>query len=212
MAGDKNTLRRELRARLRTMTPEIRAAASERLCARLSALLPAPAGRLVAGYLPLPTEPDLGRFYRHVLAGGGRLAVPLLTGPTHMTFRLLPAGAMDDGGTAGDTAANPILRPGPHGLREPDPAQCPVAAPEEIDLVLVPGLGFTPGGVRLGRGAGYYDRWLAEAPAGLLTVGVAFECQLTPDLPSEPHDWQMDYIVTENGWTAGASAHVEPPA
>lgn len=207
MQDDKIALRRELRRRLQSLTPTTRAAASEQLCAHLVARFPDFAGRLVAGFLPLPSEPDLGGFYRHVHAAGGRIAVPFITGPHHMEFRVPPADVWRDDATLGAQASPSALRSGPHGLREPDPAVCPMAAAP--DLALVPGLGFAPGGARLGRGAGYYDRWLAGLPAAPRTIGVTFACQLLPHLPMESHDWRVDCIVTEHGWTPGAG---ETPA
>jgi 5-formyltetrahydrofolate cyclo-ligase len=207
MPLEKSTLRRDLRARLRAMSPDDRTAASARICAHLSPWTAAPAGRLVAGFLPLPSEPDPGGFYRSLEAGGGRLAFPLITGPDRLEFRLLPPGGLDDGDPA--TAG---LRPGPHGLREPDPSRCPLAAPGDIGLVLVPGLGFARGGARLGRGAGYYDRWLASLPPGIPSIGVAFALQIVHDLPCQPHDWRVDHIVTDAGWIPGARGLPRPPA
>ena len=65
-----------------------------------------------------------------------------------------------------------------------------------IDVALVPGLAFTQAGVRLGYGAGYYDRWFEKHPhTG--RVGIAFEQQLLPELPSAAHDVPMHRIVTE---------------
>lgn len=69
---------------------------------------------------------------------------------------------------------------------------CPVIAP---DIVLVPGLGFSERGERLGRGKGYYDKELKENSA--LKVGIAFEMQIEESLPVDPHDVLMDFIVTE---------------
>ena len=205
MPDEKSTLRRHLRARLRTLSPEHRAAASAQLCDHLSAW-PAPdAGRLLATFLPLPSEPDPRGFGRAGETRGGRLACPLITGPDRLEFRVLPRGTLDHDGPA---AAS--LRAGPHRLREPDPARCPLAAPGDISLVLVPGLGFAQGGARLGRGAGYYDRWLASLPPGIPTIGVAFALQVVPDVPCQPHDWRVDHIVTEAGWTPGARGL--PPA
>jgi 5-formyltetrahydrofolate cyclo-ligase len=104
-----------------------------------------------------------------------------------------------------------VLRPGPHGLREPDPAVCPAVPPSAIDLVLVPGLGFAPGGARLGRGAGYYDRWLATLPDGARTIGVAFAGQVLPVVPCDAHDWRVDHILTDDGWVPGARGMLSPP-
>jgi 5-formyltetrahydrofolate cyclo-ligase len=55
---------------------------------------------------------------------------------------------------------------------------------------------FSRGGLRLGRGGGHYDATLALAP-GAFRVGLAFDLQLRPDLPAEPHDLALDAIVTE---------------
>lgn len=67
-------------------------------------------------------------------------------------------------------------------------------------LVLVPAVGFDPQGVRLGRGAGFYDRALADLRTSgtIYAVGLAFECQVVPALPSDAWDERVDGIVTEN--------------
>jgi 5-formyltetrahydrofolate cyclo-ligase len=59
----------------------------------------------------------------------------------------------------------------------------------------VPLVGFTASGERLGQGGGHYDRWLAEHP-GRLTIGLAWDAQLCPALPSEPHDEPLDAVIT----------------
>lgn len=66
-------------------------------------------------------------------------------------------------------------------------------------LVLVPAVGFDPHGVRLGRGAGFYDRALADLRkcGTVYAVGLAFECQVVPALPADPWDERVDGIVTE---------------
>lgn len=69
--------------------------------------------------------------------------------------------------------------------------------PAEVDVVLVPGVGFTPDGRRLGRGAGYYDRFLAGIEAD--TVGVTTTDRILDDLPWEPHDVRVRYLATEQG-------------
>jgi 5-formyltetrahydrofolate cyclo-ligase len=87
---------------------------------------------------------------------------------------------------------------GAFGISEPL-SHLPAVHPEEIDIFLCPGLGFTPGGVRLGRGKGFYDRALAAARAGSVRVGVTFASQILPELPTEPHDLLMQYLATANG-------------
>ena len=67
-----------------------------------------------------------------------------------------------------------------------------------LDLALVPGIGFTLDGGRLGRGKGYYDRLLAEVP--VMKCGVAFECQIADEFPLESHDVQLNCILTPTRW------------
>jgi len=73
-------------------------------------------------------------------------------------------------------------------------------APAEPDVVLVPCVGFTASGHRLGYGGGYFDRWLAAHP-GVTSVGVAWAFARLDDaeLAPEPHDQRLTLIVTEDG-------------
>ena len=90
---------------------------------------------------------------------------------------------------------------GPFGIREPA-SHSPVRAIEDIDVFLVPGVAFTRDGRRLGRGAGYYDSTLALRNPKAQTIGVAFECSVVSELPTEPHDVRVDFLATERGVTA----------
>ncbi len=65
--------------------------------------------------------------------------------------------------------------------------------PTEIDLFVVPGVAFTPSGHRLGRGKGFYDRYLHRSSAP--KIGICYPHQLIPSLPTEPHDILMDQVV-----------------
>ena len=85
-------------------------------------------------------------------------------------------------------------------IREPDPHQCRELALEAIDLAIIPGLAFSElSGIRLGRGAGYYDRMLSEDRFHALATGVCFENQLQTALPTETHDMPMQVILTPQG-------------
>lgn len=66
-----------------------------------------------------------------------------------------------------------------------------------FDIIFCPGVVFDRKGHRLGYGEGYYDRFL-EAAEGAVRVGLCFSAQLVDELPAEPHDVRMDYIITEN--------------
>lgn len=71
--------------------------------------------------------------------------------------------------------------------------------PSWPDLVLVPGLAFTPAGERLGQGGGWYDRFLPRLRADAVSMGVCFREQVVESLPVEPHDARLDLVVADDG-------------
>jgi 5-formyltetrahydrofolate cyclo-ligase len=70
--------------------------------------------------------------------------------------------------------------------------------PAGVDLVIVPGIAFDREGNRIGHGAGYYDKLLAEVNSSTTLVGLAYDCQMVDRIPSEPHDVRMHYVITES--------------
>ncbi len=93
------------------------------------------------------------------------------------------------------------LEPGRWDIPEPPLARRDeperTIAPVELDLVLVPGVAFSPQGDRLGNGAGYYDRLLPRTRDDCLHIGIGFECQLFADIPMDPHDRRLHGVATE---------------
>ncbi|HHW02390.1 MAG TPA: 5-formyltetrahydrofolate cyclo-ligase [Thermoanaerobacterales bacterium] len=89
------------------------------------------------------------------------------------------------------------LSPGTFGILEPEGEEG--IPPEEIDLVVVPGVAFDRRGNRIGYGAGFYDGFLPKLGPGVKKVAVAFEMQMAESLPAEEHDIKIDMIITENG-------------
>jgi 5-formyltetrahydrofolate cyclo-ligase len=89
------------------------------------------------------------------------------------------------------------------GIREPvEGLPVPMA---DIDLVVVPGLGFDEQGNRLGRGRGFYDRFLSHADFPGVACALAFEEQVVESIPVGPHDVGVDMLVTDQ--RCGASEH-----
>jgi 5-formyltetrahydrofolate cyclo-ligase len=86
---------------------------------------------------------------------------------------------------------------GRYGIREPGP-DCGEHPLNLLDLILVPGLAFDLRGRRLGRGAGHYDRLLTGVRG--TTCGIAFDEQISGELPVEPHDVFIDCILTPTRW------------
>ncbi|CAN5795918.1 hypothetical protein BH20ACT4_BH20ACT4_14390 [soil metagenome] len=69
--------------------------------------------------------------------------------------------------------------------------------PQVLDVVVVPGLAFTPDGRRLGQGGGHYDRLIARLGPHCLAIGVCYAEQLLEELPTEAHDRTVDVVVTD---------------
>lgn len=74
-----------------------------------------------------------------------------------------------------------------------------VVRPEELDLVMVPGVAFDRRGARMGHGFGYYDKLLARVRPGVPRIALAFDCQFFEEIPTQEHDVFMHGIVTESG-------------
>lgn len=176
MRPDKAMLRELCRDRLRRLPLEVRVSESTAIVAQLAPLV---ARGLVAAFAPLPEEVILWPLLESV-AVGGRLALPRVAGE-HLTLHRV--------------AHLDALRTGPMRLREPS-ADAPMVAPGEVDVFLVPGLAFTRGGLRLGRGRGYYDRLLAEARPDVPRLGLCYSCQIVDEVPVEPHDVPCSAVVS----------------
>lgn len=164
------------------MSPEERASASLAICRLLDGLPELRGVKTVLGYISDGSECDLGELYESLLRRGVTLAFPVTAS----------GGRMDAFVPAGE------LIPGRFSIPEPDPALSRFLPPEEIGAVLVPCAGFDADGNRLGRGGGYYDRYLSRCPqaAAVLT---AFEAQRLEHVPREAHDLAFSLTVTEKG-------------
>jgi 5-formyltetrahydrofolate cyclo-ligase len=174
----KASLRTQARQALAALSPEARAAASAEICRQIAKLPEWAAARTVALYAAQPSEPDLSP----LLASPGKAACfPRVSGDTLEFHRC-------------DSKA--VFRPGPWNLLEPGPDQ-PAVPPAEIDLLCIPGLAFTLTGGRLGRGGGFYDRFLARVHPRAVKLGICFHAQLLPALPLEIHDHEVDLVITE---------------
>lgn len=185
-AGSKGALRAAMRQRLLALTAGQRGEQALKAGGALREQDLWRRAESVLCYAALSDELDLSALVGEALATGKRLAFPAFD-PASDAYR---AWFIQD--PARD------LAPGKFGIPEPA-AHCRRApAVERVDLILVPGLAFTPAGWRLGRGKGFYDRLLA-AVAGA-RCGVAFEFQVVRQLPAEPHDVRVDFVLTPGRW------------
>ncbi|MCP3857056.1 MAG: 5-formyltetrahydrofolate cyclo-ligase [Actinomycetia bacterium] len=103
----------------------------------------------------------------------------------------------DSGGLTVHPADSPTEQH-PYGFEQPAGGS-PVVPLDDIAVVLVPGLAFDHAGIRLGRGAGYFDRFLADLADTVHLVGVCAQARVVDLLPREPHDIPMTHLLTEKG-------------
>jgi len=138
--------------------------------------------RTILFYASIPGEVDTWAMIEKALLSGKRVALPIVE---RNQRKLIPAiiVSMED------------VHNGTYGIAQPylDPHN--VLDVKDIDAVVVPGLAFDRSHNRLGRGAGYYDRFLSALPETTITVGFAFDFQLTDSLPTEAHDRPLHQII-----------------
>lgn len=135
----------------------------------------------IMAFLAMKGESNLDGFIRQALLDGKEVYIPVC-----LPERQMEAGRLID---------MEHFEKGPLGLRNL-PAGYEVTSPESLDLVLIPGLAVTQEGIRLGMGAGYYDRYLARVPFEK-RVAALWDFQVIPDIPSEPFDQKIAKIVTD---------------
>lgn len=185
----KEELRAVMRSKLRALSPDFRAEASLVICEAASALPIFAQSRCVALFSPLASEPDIHPLIEEAWARGKQVVLPLM----------IKQGDQPRLDWHAVTNWDPVVVPGPFGLREPDPLACPRVNATEINCAFVPGLAFDPAGYRLGRGGGFYDGFLGSAAPQLARIGLMFHCQQVASVPREPHDQMLQQVVTEEG-------------
>lgn len=89
------------------------------------------------------------------------------------------------------------MKTGGRGILEPDQKRCKKVPIDCIDLALIPGVAFDEKGGRIGTGRGYYDRFIPSLPVTTRKVGLAFEEQVSTQIPMESHDKYIDIIITD---------------
>lgn len=179
----KEELRAEAKAARARIAPEAASAAARAVRDRVLAAKLVPPGAVVSGFWPIGDEFDPRPLMEALAAAGHRLCLPVVVGRGRpLAFRAWAPG-------------DPLERAG-FGLSVPR-WDAPPAIPR---FLIVPLLAFDRRGYRVGYGAGYFDRTIAELRAhvpGLYALGVGFALQETPEVPALAHDERLDAIATE---------------
>jgi 5-formyltetrahydrofolate cyclo-ligase len=145
----------------------------------------------ILAFASMKREPDTTALVRAAVRDCKILGLPRVRGRDLVFHRI-------------DSTAYPV-QTGPFGIQEPSPS-VPVLRLEEITqhnvVVIVPGLAWDRSGARLGRGGGFYDRFLSTLvsypvhPARIRTVSFCLEFQIVPEIPVGEHDQLIDVIVS----------------
>jgi len=191
----KSAIRKHLRQVLSQMSEAARHAKSLAACSLITGSPEFTAARVVMLYLSSALEVDTASLALRAWQAGKTVVVPKVSWDQR---RMLPTEISSL--TTGLTTTGP-------GVREPIAGK-PVPT-EFIDLVIVPGLGFTNTGHRIGRGMGFYDRFLAQSDFLGLSCGLAFAEQIVPDLPVLDHDIPLSMLATDTGLKRFASNCIE---
>jgi 5-formyltetrahydrofolate cyclo-ligase len=85
-----------------------------------------------------------------------------------------------------------------YGIMEPIPRCCRPAKIKDIDLAVIPGLGFDKNLNRLGYGGGFYDRILIHIPEEIIKIAFCFDIQVVEKIPVTEHDIKIDVLITES--------------
>ncbi len=133
-------------------------------------------------YAAMPQEADPNSLAAYALEMGKRVAYPYCVDSTQIVA-MQPNTPYD-------------LERGAYGIFAPVPERSIIIPPQEVEFVLVSGLAFDASGGRMGRGAGFYDRYLSGTPA--FRAGFCFSMQLVSDVPMQPHDLFMDAVFTND--------------
>jgi len=181
----KNEFRKLARERILAMPDQQRREKSSRVVSNLKSLEEFSRAKCVMVYVSKEDEVDTIRLITDMLKSGKRVVVPLVD---EGSGELVPC----------EISALEELVAGTFGVMEPDQKNMRIVSMDEIDLVVVPGRAFDRNCNRLGRGKGYFDRFLKRFGKGKKVIGLAFSEQVFEKIPVDENDVKVDIVVTES--------------
>ena len=176
----KRQIRKEIAARKRSLTSYAREQASQRLCEALANESGLAVANSIVAYWPMADEIDVRPFISIAMERGQNVFLPMMVGE-ELVFRQY-------------TGFTCLRTDSKYGIWEPHDTPELVSADGKGVGVVTPGVAFTESGARLGRGRGFYDRAFEVLPRAW-KVGVAYDCQMMRELPTEQHDQRMDIVL-----------------
>jgi 5-formyltetrahydrofolate cyclo-ligase len=179
----KEEIRAEIRRKLKEQSRTDRDRKSSVITGRLEKDILFQRAKTILFYVSTDEEVETYNLIRTALQNGKRVAVPFIDNASNGIQASFIQNADED------------LAPGSYGILEPKTKSTSKALLSEIELVLVPGLAFDHAKHRLGRGKGYYDRFLAKLPRHVKTYGLAFDFQIVEQLPVTELDVPMHRVI-----------------
>jgi 5-formyltetrahydrofolate cyclo-ligase len=177
---DKKSLRAEVRRRIKLIHDEAKESAAEAIFTKIETTEAFSEAKCVALFVAMWDEVPTTAVLERWRMMGKRVVVPRVEGDIMRYYDYHPD----------------KMAVGAFGIIEPT-GEDEVSA-EAIDLMIVPARAFTPKGDRLGRGGGFYDKYMALSGFRAVRYGVAFGCQIFDSLPTDPHDIPVEAVFTEN--------------
>jgi 5-formyltetrahydrofolate cyclo-ligase len=144
--------------------------------------------KLIMCYMDFRNEVKTDEIINKCLETGKRIAVPLVLNKIDGQREMMACAVSN---------FKKEMKSGAYGIQEPIRELVCDVWPEDIDLVIVPGVAFDERGYRIGYGAGYYDRFFRMTRKDCKKIGIAFEMQIVKQIPYEEHDVKLDMIITE---------------
>jgi 5-formyltetrahydrofolate cyclo-ligase len=141
--------------------------------------------KVILFYASFRSEVSTSEMLKDALAAGKRVILPAVDKDLK-ELRLYEIGSLSD------------VSPGFMGIPEPSVNSDQERDINVPDLIIMPGAAFDVDGNRLGYGAGYYDKLLSRVKKRIPLLALAYEEQIVDSIPSQPHDIQVDTIVTDS--------------
>lgn len=185
MVIEKIKLRKEITGRIGQIEEKEAIEKSKEIKKRLFMLEEYKNAERIVFYCSLKSEVDTGEMLAEASSRGKIIMLPRISGD-RKSLEICTVNSLSED-----------LEVGNWGIMEPCRKAVPLTDPVCVDLVIVPGLVFDKRGYRLGRGKGFYDRYL-ESLCGVKKIGLAFDLQVVDNIPLESHDVKLDYIITES--------------
>jgi len=184
----KKTIRDEILKTRGQMSPDEVLDKSNSIKMKITELDEYKKSKMIMCYVDFKNEVMTGALIEYSLKQGKRVCVPVVI--NEKGKRDMLASELFD--------MEKDLETGSFGIREPKKTCIRPVNPEDIDLVIVPGLAFDLNKNRIGFGGGFYDRFLPKVRKDAFKVAVAYDFQIREKLPVEYYDMPVDMIVTES--------------